>query len=81
MESELLEGSEDYDAAAHARLIGTINRTLETLNPTVKSKKMKDPRDFDGSLEQYIASPEVQERLRKQHASHKCTPGCFVSKD
>ena len=56
-ESLLIEGSLEFDAEKYSRLCGQINRSFETLNPTGASRKvkMKDPRDFDGTLEEYMA--------------------------
>ncbi|MCH8999159.1 MAG: hypothetical protein IID48_12995 [Proteobacteria bacterium] len=73
MEAKMLEGDDEYDALAHGRMIGTLNRTLDLLDPEVRNKRVTDVRDYPGSLEDYLASPECRETVRKNREKHRST--------
>ena len=80
MEDLLISGDDSHDPEKHSRLIGQITRSLEGIKPgSGKGRKGKE-KEYD-SLEEYIGSDGVQERLRRKHANHECRSGCFKNEE
>ena len=72
MEDLLISGDDDYDPEKHSRLIGQITRSLEGIKPgSGKGRKGKD-KEY-ASLEDYLASPECRETVRKNREKDRNT--------